>query len=102
MSCQLIQGLIFALLISTFSLRARLLTRGGAAAQCVLGVIVLGVGGWEWTIPILVFFLSSSILSVIAKERRHDIELLSAKGSTRDTAQVLANGGVGGLSVLGN
>jgi uncharacterized protein (TIGR00297 family) len=102
MFSQLFQGLIFALLIAVSSFRARFLTREGAIAQFFLGWVVLGLGGWGWAIPIIVFFLTSSMLSVVAKTRPNRSERVSAKGSTRDAAQVFANGGVAGLAVLGN
>jgi uncharacterized protein (TIGR00297 family) len=102
MLSQLLQGLIFALLIAVFSFRARFLTRDGAIAQFFLGWVVLGLGGWGWAVPIIVFFVTSSVLSLVAKQRQMYLDLIVAKGSTRDAAQVFANGGVGGVAVLGN
>jgi uncharacterized protein (TIGR00297 family) len=94
------QGLAFALLIALVSYRARFLTLGGAAAQFVLGFVLLGVGGWQWTVPMAVFFVLSSLLSKTKKEHRSSIELLFAKSSRRDAWQVFANGGVAGIIVL--
>lgn len=99
---QLLVGAISAVAIAVFSFRMRFLTAGGALCQAALGFVLLGVGGWQWTIPILIFFLSSSILSRIHRHQRSRIESSFSKTSTRDAVQVLANGGVAGLCVLGN
>ena len=48
----------------------------------------------------LVFFLTSSLLSCFRPERRLQIEQAFAKGTTRDGVQVAANGGIGGVLVL--
>jgi uncharacterized protein (TIGR00297 family) len=99
---QLLIGVVFAVGISLFSHRMRFLTADGAVAQCILGVILLGIGGWQWTVPMLLFFLSSSILSRIKKSKHPDIESRFSKTSTRDWVQVVANGGIAGGLVLVN
>ena len=99
-SLQLLQGLLFALVIAFFSYWTRLLTRSGAAAQCVLGALLLGFGGWAWTVPILVFFLGSAAISRVGREKRRPMEKLFVKSGSRDLWQVLANGGVAGILCL--
>ncbi len=97
---QVITGVLFAAIISLFSFRLRLLTKSGSVAQFVLGAVLLGVGGWKWTFPILVFFLLSSLLSKFGKHRRASAELFFDKTAHRDAWQVLANGGIAGLMVI--
>jgi uncharacterized protein (TIGR00297 family) len=98
MTRQLLEGVLFSFLISTFSYALRFLTGGGATAQFVLGVIILGLGGWQWIVPILTFFILSSLLSFISKRTRPSVEF--AKSSRRDWAQVCANGGTAAGIVL--
>jgi uncharacterized protein (TIGR00297 family) len=70
----------------------------------VLGAIVFGLGGIAWSIPLLTFFLLSSLLSKHGSKRvkgyRQQLEEVFEKGSTRDAGQVWANGGVAGAIVL--
>ncbi len=101
MISQLVLAFVCATGIAALSYAGRLLTRGGAITQCVMGFILLGIGGWEWIVPTLAFFLTSSGLSKIAARRASSTLELAAKGSIRDAMQVLANGGVVSVSVLG-
>ncbi len=80
----------------------RALSASGALAATLVGGTVLGFGGLTWAILLVLFFASSSLLSFF---RRSDPRKLRAadlfeKGSTRDAAQVLANGGVAALLAL--
>jgi uncharacterized protein (TIGR00297 family) len=93
-------GAVLALLIAFGSQRAGFLAPSGAVATFLLAVVVFGLGGWKWTVPILAFFILSSVLSKIGKAHAGDVSDLHEKGSTRDYAQVFANGGVPGLLVL--
>lgn len=100
MTGQLLIGLLFASVISLFSFLARLLTPGGAFAQFVLGTVLLGLGGWKWTVPMLVFFILSSIISRFGKSRKASAEAFFEKSGRRDAGQVLANGGIAGAVTL--
>ncbi len=100
MNEQLLIGIIFAVVTSVSSYLAGFLTFGGSLAQCLLGVILLGIGGWQWTIPMLVFFIFSSLLSRLGKEQKTVASLYSEKSSRRDAWQVAANGGVAGIVTL--
>ncbi len=97
---QLLIGILFAVVTSVSSYLARFLTFGGSLAQCLLGIILLGIGGWQWTIPMLVFFTFSSLLSRFGKEQKTVASLYSEKSSRRDAWQVAANGGVAGIITL--
>lgn len=97
---KLITGLFFATGASAVSYVLKLLTLNGAIAQFVLGVVLLGLGGWQWTVPILVFFLSSSLLSKIKNKRKTMAIGSFDKDGQRDALQVLANGAVPGITLL--
>jgi uncharacterized protein (TIGR00297 family) len=93
-------GTVLAGAVAYGSYRARFLALSGSVATFLLAVVVFGVGGWKWTVPIVVFFVLSSLLSKLGKSRKAIAEAEQEKGSTRDYAQVLANGGIPGLLVL--
>jgi uncharacterized protein (TIGR00297 family) len=93
-------GLILAIGIAFMVYRLRALTPGGAVAAAILGTLIFGLGGVAWSILLLVFFISSSALSRLAKQRKQAVEENYAKGDRRDAGQVLANGGVAGLFVI--
>lgn len=92
---------IMALIISVFSFRVKFLDLGGAAVTFLLALFIFGIGGWKWTIPILTFFILSSILSKVAERLTNkDTVSIFEKGSRRDYKQVLANGGVPLLVII--
>lgn len=94
---QFAQGFLLALVISYVALRGNSLSSGGATAAVAVGTVVFGFGGVAWAILLLVFFVSSSILSHSFRERRAGREDRYAKGGRRDAAQVLANGAVAAI-----
>lgn len=85
-------GLLLALLLSTGAYRLRALSLSGAIAATLVGTIVMGAGGWNPAILLVLFFLSSSLFTRISRVLRPDRQALFAKGSRRDARQVLANG----------
>ncbi len=93
-------GLILALFIAVISFRLKFLDGGGSVATFLLGVLVFGTGGWKFSLPILSFFILSSILSKLGKYHKQKLSEKFQKSSRRDLWQVLANGGIGGLLVL--
>jgi uncharacterized protein (TIGR00297 family) len=97
---QLTIGLILATIVSIVSFYFRFLDKSGAVATFLLAAIIFGFGGWKWSIPILVFFVSSSLLSMVGKTRKIKVEQIFEKSSHRDYAQVLANGGVAGIIMI--
>ena len=50
--------------------------------------------------PVLAFFVLSSLLSKIGKSRKAQFDLIFEKGDRRDAGQVFANGGVAGLLMI--
>lgn len=97
MADQFVLAALFGFLIALASFLARFLTFGGSLATFVLAVVIYGVGGWPWTIPILTFFLLSSLLSKFGRNQKALFELMFEKTGPRDAGQVLANGGIAGL-----
>jgi len=93
-------GLLAALLIAIVSYKVNFINTGGALLVFLMGSIIFGFGGWRFTMPILAFFILSSLLSKIGKKRKKLIELSYQKTSVRDFYQVMANGGVATALVL--
>jgi uncharacterized protein (TIGR00297 family) len=93
-------GVGLGLSIAVISFALRFLTASGAVATFLLASLVYGVGGWKWTVPILTFFILSSLLSKIGKSRKMEAEFIFDKTGIRDVGQVAANGGVAGILVF--
>lgn len=95
-------GIIFSFVISFFSFVKRFLTKDGAISAFILGSLIFGFGELKWSMPLLTFFISSSLLSKYRKQKNYNIENYFEKTGIRDHYQVLANGGIGGLLVVLN
>ncbi|HEX2697305.1 MAG TPA: DUF92 domain-containing protein [Anaerolineales bacterium] len=97
---QLFFGFLFAILIAYSAYRAHSLSQSGAFAAALVGTIVLGLGGWQWAILLLAFFVSSSLLTHAFKNRKQGLDEKFSKGGERDAGQVLGNGAVAAVFVL--
>jgi uncharacterized protein (TIGR00297 family) len=86
-------ALLLAALFALLTWRMRWLTPGGALSAFVVGAAIYGLGGGLAIVPLLAFFLSSSLLSKLGRARKKRSERYAAKGAVRDSAQVWANGG---------
>lgn len=93
----IITGLIFGMTVATLAYKAHSLSGSGAIAAVLLGTIVFGLGGLRYAAVLLIFFVTSSLLSRLFKRTKKDVIAMFSKGSRRDAWQVLANGGVAGL-----
>jgi len=91
---QLLLGFLFATIIAALAYRAHSLNKSGALAAVFTGTIIFGVGGWEWAILLLTFFITSSALSRAFKKRKQGLDEKFSKGHERDAGQVFGNGGV--------
>ena len=103
MAAQWLTGILIAVGISLGGWKARALSGRGALAAVLLGVLVFGGGGLAWAFVMVLFFVSSSLLSRLnfgAAERKSQTVDDFSKGSRRDAWQVAANGGVAGLAAL--
>ena len=94
---QLLLGFLFALIIAFLAYRAHSLSRSGAYAAILVGTLIFGLGGWQWAIILLTFFISSSALTRLFGRRKAALNEKFEKGGQRDAAQVLANGAVASL-----
>lgn len=93
-------GVFIAAVIAAISYKFRFLTASGSVATFLLASFLFGLGGWQWSIPIMTFFILSSLLSKINKKSNSDAEDYFEKTGVRDHFQVLANGGPGGILVI--
>lgn len=93
-------GVIMAAALAILSYRMKFLSENGSVGLFILGAIIFGAGGWAWTVPILTFFISSSLLSKIGKYQKKKLEDLYEKSNQRDIVQVMANGGLAGSMVI--
>ncbi len=82
------------------SFKFKFLTKSGAIAVFILAFVIYGIGRWQWTIPILTFFVFSSILSKIRKNKNKNVESFFEKSGQRDYAQVFANGGTAAVLII--
>jgi uncharacterized protein (TIGR00297 family) len=99
-SKQLVWGIILSILISLIALRSHALSRSGALAAFVIGMIIFGIGGISCSVVLLTFFISSSLLSRAFRVRKQAFVEKFSKGSQRDWGQVFANGGLGAFLIL--
>lgn len=98
---QLAVGLFLGILVAAAAWRLGALNTSGAWAAAISGGLIFGLGGWRWAALLLTFFISSSLLSRAFAKRKANLSEKFSKGSQRDWGQVLANGGLGALLVLG-
>ncbi len=57
-------GALFGFIIASASYAARFLTLSGSLVTFLLAVIVFGIGGWQWTVPIVMFCSVESSLAI--------------------------------------
>lgn len=95
-------GAFLSLIVAVVSYRVKFLTLSGSMATFLLAAFIFGFGGWKWSIPIMAFFILSSVLSKVRKKVNENVETYFEKSGVRDHIQVAANGGIGGLLVILN
>jgi len=83
-----------AMVVAVLAVRLTLLRADGGVAAFLLASVLLGGGGWRWALPVLLFFILSSLLSRAFTARRRPALQRAAKGGERDALQVAANGGI--------
>ncbi|MBC8042221.1 MAG: DUF92 domain-containing protein [Rhizobacter sp.] len=85
-------GISLAFVLGAFAVK--FLNASGSTATFLLASTIFGMGGFVWTVPILTFFILSSLLSKAGKARKKKYDLMFEKTSQRDAGQVVANGGI--------
>jgi uncharacterized protein (TIGR00297 family) len=88
---QLSIGFGLGLGIALLAHAAGSLSKTGAIAATLVGGITFGVGGVIPGVLLILFFVSSSMLSRVGKAQKHGLHSAFAKGGRRDHGQVLAN-----------
>lgn len=91
-----------ALLVAGAAYWKQSLSFSGMLAAIVMGTIYFGAGNAFWFGILLLFFISSSLLSKLHHENKAELEATYDKTGRRDAGQVFANGGLGMLLVLLN
>ncbi|HAQ06622.1 MAG TPA: DUF92 domain-containing protein [Bacillus bacterium] len=94
--------LFFIGIVSVAAKYFGLLSLSGAAAAFFTGFFIMMGFGINGLVLMGVFFLTSSLWSRYKRTRKKFLGELHEKGSTRDWAQVVANGGTAGLLGLGH
>jgi uncharacterized protein (TIGR00297 family) len=98
---QIALGGLLSTLVGGLAYWRRSLTRSGWLGAILTGTLTFGLGGWAWGVGLIVFFVSSSLLSrykqqIKARRTGEKFE----KGGQRDFGQAMANGGIGALLAL--
>jgi len=90
-------AVIAAIIFCAWAFYKNWLNTGGAVSAALLGVLILLVGGWWFASPMLLFFISGSLLGKLPA-----ITIVAdSKGKkARDYIQVLCNGGIAGICAL--
>lgn len=87
--------------IGVAAYRRGMLTTSGIAGSMLVGTAVFAAGGLAWSAVVVFFFVSSSLLSRLASDRKRRVAADKfGKSGTRDLAQTLANGRAGALAAL--
>jgi len=97
LNMQIIYGIILAIIVAYLAYRAHSLDKSGAFAAAFVGTVIFGVGGWQWAVLLLTFFITSSGLSRAFKKRKAGLSEKFSKGHERDAGQVFGNGGLATL-----
>ena len=91
---ELIGGLLLSAVIAWVGYRREALDGSGVVGALISGTAIFGLGGWEWGLLLIAFFVSSSVLSHYRAEEKVALAEKFAKGYRRDLGQALANAGV--------
>ena len=94
---QIIYGFVLAIIVAYGAYRAHSLNKSGAVAATFVGTVIFGIGGWQWAVLLLTFFITSSGLSRAFRRRKADLSEKFSKGHERDAGQVFGNGGLATL-----
>ena len=94
---ELLGGLAFSTFIGAMGYRRGALSSSGVVGAIITGTLIFGLGGWEWGILLVAFFVSSSALSFYRAGEKQGLAEKFAKGHRRDLGQAMANGGITAL-----
>ena len=91
---ELLAGLALSLLVGAAGYRRGALSGSGFVGAFITGLLIFGLGGWEWGALLVAFFISSSALSFYRASEKRSVAEKFAKGHRRDLGQALANAGL--------
>ena len=94
---ELLGGVALSLVVGVIGYRRGALSGSGVVGALITGTLIFGLGGWEWGVLLLAFFVSSSVLSFYRARDKRKLAEKFAKGHRRDLGQALANGGLAAL-----
>ncbi|GAB4216082.1 MAG: DUF92 domain-containing protein [Roseiflexaceae bacterium] len=98
---RILAGLVLSIVIGAVAYRRGSLSRGGWLGAVITGTATFGFGGWTWGLTLIVFFVTSSLLSHFKQQQKQHIAGEKfEKGGQRDLWQTLANGGAGAALAL--
>jgi uncharacterized protein (TIGR00297 family) len=83
---------LFSMILGYGAYKLKSLSISGGYGAFLLGVFMFGTGNWDTMLPLIGFFVLSSLLSKLSSKK--DLNSISSKGSQRDIIQVYANGGI--------
>jgi uncharacterized protein (TIGR00297 family) len=95
-------GLAGSVLIAGLAYWKGSLSSSGTVAAIVLGTLLYALGSVAWFGTLILFFISSSLLSKWKQKQKAHVEATYEKTGRRDAGQVLANGGLGLLLCVAN
>lgn len=87
-------GALVAAIVAMVAYKKNSLSISGVIFAIILGTGIFIFGGVTQFILMMVFFITSSLLSKYKKNSKSYLEALHEKGDARDWMQVVANGGV--------
>lgn len=93
-------GGLGALIVARAAYRKKSLSKSGAAAAVIMGAVYYGAGNLFWFGTLLLFFITSTMLSKYRQGSKQELEKSYAKTGKRDVGQVFANGGIGMILCL--
>jgi len=95
---QFISWLLISSIIGIFSYKSQFLNLGGLIAAMIIGTTIFVSGGIRWIVPLVFFFLFSSILTRLSE---NNVTGPVVARSARTSKQVIANGGMAAIAALG-
>jgi uncharacterized protein (TIGR00297 family) len=97
---QIAAGFVLSSLIAWLAYRRAALTQSGVVGALLTGTAIFGLGGLDWGLLLIAFFVSSSLLTRYKQDAKSQVAEQFAKGGPRDVWQALANGGLAALIAL--
>ncbi len=92
---RILAGLVLSLIVGYLGYRRGSLAPSGLLGATLVGTVTLGLGGWDWGVLVVGFFIGSSALSHWREREKASLAEKFQKGHRRDLGQTLANGGWG-------